>query len=93
MRFLPTGFGNGPAGTLGGSDSEHDGAPDTMELDESNELRLPAKKEKKKRKHVEVNGDVTADVPAKKSKKHRTPEEKEAKRERKRAREGSSTKP
>lgn len=93
MRFLPTGFGNGPAGTLGESDGEDDGAPGTMDLDEPNELQLPATKEKKKRKHVEVNGDVPADAPAKKSKKHRTPEEKEAKREKKRAREGSSTKP
>jgi len=93
MRFLPTGFGNGAAGTLGESDSENDAA---AEADETNELQLPPKKDKNKRKHREVNGDVPADAPAKKAKKHRTQEDKEAKREKKekkRAREGVSAKP
>lgn len=90
MRFLPTGFGHGAVGTIGESDSEDDAAPENAERVEADELRLPPKKEKKKRKHAEVNGDAPADAAAKKHKKHRTPEKKAARKEKKRAREGSS---
>jgi len=90
MRFLPTGFNGGDAGTLGDSDSEGDAPHETAGLGMPNELNLPSRKEKRKR--VEVNGDVPADLPAKKHKKHRTPEERRARKEKKRGREAESAK-
>jgi hypothetical protein len=88
MRFLPTGFGGGDVGTLGDSDSENDAPQETAGLGMPNGLNLPSKKVK--RKHAEVNGDAPVDAPAKKHKKHRTPEEKEARKEKKRGRERAS---
>jgi hypothetical protein len=83
MRFLPTGFGAGDAGTLGDSDSEGEAPRTTAGLGMPNELNLPSRKEK--RKHTELNGHASIDSPTKKHKKQRTTEEKKAKKEKKRA--------
>ncbi|KAF2827679.1 hypothetical protein CC86DRAFT_321965 [Ophiobolus disseminans] len=91
MRFLPTGFSGGDVGTLGESDSEDDTPQETAGLGMPNELNLPS--QKKKRKHVDVNGDVPTEVPSKKAKKHRTPEEKKARKEKKHSRQADTAKP
>jgi hypothetical protein len=96
MRFRPTGFGNGDAGTLGNSDSEDDTTQTTAGLGMPNELNLPSRKEK--RKHVVLNGDAKIDAPSKKHKKDRSAEdiqrkeERRAKKERKRAKEAVTAK-
>ena len=95
MRFLPTGFGGGDAGTLGNSDSEEDTPQVTAGLGLPNGLNLPSRKEK--RKHATVNGDDKMDS-SKKQKKHRSAEdvqrkeERRAKKEKKRAREAVASK-
>lgn len=90
MRFLPTGFGAGDAGTLGDSDSEGETPRTTAGLGMPHELNLPSRKEK--RKHSELNGDASIDPPSKKHKKQRTAEEKKAKKEKKRAQEATTAK-
>ena len=91
MRFLPTGFGGGVAGTLGDSDSEHEAPGGTAGLGMPNGLNLPSRSRKEKRKHADVTDVGTAELSSKKSKKHRTPEEihqkeaRRAKKEKKRA--------
>jgi hypothetical protein len=95
MRFMPTGFGSGDAGTLGNSDSEEDTPQETAGLGLPKELNLPSRKEK--RKHTDVNGDDVSESP-KKQKKQRTAEElqrkeeRRAKKERKRAQEALTAK-
>ncbi|KAL5121190.1 hypothetical protein ACEQ8H_001042 [Pleosporales sp. CAS-2024a] len=94
MRFMPTGFGHGDAGTLGDSDSEGEGPRETAGPGMPGELNLPSRKEK--RKHVELNGDSRTEAPAKKHKKPRTvehvqrKEERRAKKEKKRAQEAAA---
>jgi hypothetical protein len=89
MRFLPTGFGAGEAGTLGDSDSEGEAPQTTAGLGMPNELNLPSRKQK--RKHTDANGDSRIEPPSKKHKKPRTAEdvqrkeERRAKKEKKRA--------
>jgi hypothetical protein len=96
MRFLPTGFGGGNAGTLGDSDSEEDTPQVTAGLGMPNGLNLPSRKVK--RKHTELNGDARSESPSKKHKKHRTPEdvqrkeERRAKKEKRRAQEAALAK-
>jgi hypothetical protein len=70
MRFRPTGFGGGDAGTLGDSESEEEVLHGTAGLS------MPSRKEK--RKHTESNGDARAAS----SKKHRTAEDLQRKEER-----------
>jgi hypothetical protein len=85
MRFRPTGFGGGDAGTLGDSESEEEALHGTAGLGMPNGLHLPSRKEK--RKHTETNGDARPSS----SKKHRTAEdlqrkdERRAKKEKRRA--------
>jgi hypothetical protein len=76
MRFRPTGFGGGDAGTLGDSESEEEVLHGTAGLSMPNGLNLPSRKEK--RKHTESNGDARAAS----SKKHRTAEDLQRKEER-----------
>jgi hypothetical protein len=96
MRFLPTGFGAGDAGTLGNSDSEDDTPRATVGLGMPDELNLPSRKEK--RKHTALNGDAGTESLAKKHKKPRTAdeaqrkEERRAKKEKKRAQQAAATK-
>jgi hypothetical protein len=52
MRFLPTGFGTGDAGTLGDSDDEREAPKATAGLGMPSELNLPSRKEKQ-----ETRGD------------------------------------
>jgi hypothetical protein len=96
MRFRPTGFGSGDAGTLGNSDSEDNVPKTTAGLGMPDGLNLPSRKEK--RKHTALNGDVKADSPSKKHKKDRTAEdvqrkeERRAKKEKKRAKDAITAK-
>lgn len=67
MRFRPVGSGDGPAETLGSSESEGE--------DEKPEFKVPkgsSEKEERKRKHHHTEGDSTqaTAAPRKKSKKH-----------------------
>ncbi|KAH7085561.1 DNA-directed RNA polymerase I subunit RPA34.5-domain-containing protein [Paraphoma chrysanthemicola] len=96
MRFRPSGSGGGDLGTLGDSESEAEPHKDTAGLGMSDELNLPSRPRKDKRKHAETNGDARTESPARKHKKHRTPEEarkreeaKRAKKEKKRAHEAA----
>jgi virulence-associated protein VagC len=95
MRFMPTGFGSGEAGTLGNSDSEEDTPQGTAGLGLPKELNLPSRKEK--RKHTAVNEDDIILSP-KKQKKQRSAEElqrkeeRRAKKEKKRAQEAAAAK-
>jgi hypothetical protein len=96
MRFRPTGFGNGDAGTLGNSDDEEDPPQTTAGLGMPNELNLPSRREK--RRHTALNGDTKTDSPSKKHKKDRTiedferKEERRARKEKKRAKEAIAAK-
>jgi hypothetical protein len=96
MRFLPSGFGTGDAGTLGDSDSEGDAPQATAGLGMPSELNLPSRKEK--RKHTALNGDGGAESMAKKHKKHgatddaQRKEERRAKKEKKRAQQAAAAK-
>ncbi|KAF1920428.1 DNA-directed RNA polymerase I subunit RPA34.5-domain-containing protein [Ampelomyces quisqualis] len=95
MRFMPTGFGGGHAGTLGNSDSEEDTPQGTAGLGLPRELNLPSRKEK--RKHAAVNGDDVIEPPKKQKKQRSTEalqrkEERRAIKERKRAQEAAAAK-
>jgi hypothetical protein len=93
MRFLPTGFGSGDAGTLGDSESEEEMLHGTAGLGMPNGLNLPSRK-REKRKHTEVNDDARSGS----SKKHKTvedvqrKEERRAKKEKRRAQEAALAK-
>ncbi|KAF2025036.1 hypothetical protein EK21DRAFT_104235 [Setomelanomma holmii] len=98
MRFRPTGFGNGAAGALGDSESEDELPQETAGLGTPDELNLPSRIRKEKRKHAEANGEASTEAPSKKPKKHRTAEEQKqkdearrAKKEKKRAQEAALT--
>ncbi|KAH8727253.1 DNA-directed RNA polymerase I subunit RPA34.5-domain-containing protein [Phaeosphaeriaceae sp. PMI808] len=85
MRFLPTGFGKGNAGTLGDSDSEDNTPQETTGSSMLDDLNLPSRKEK--RKHQEVIGGMRTESALKKKKKKgiETSGDRRAKKEKKRA--------
>jgi hypothetical protein len=85
MRYFHSGFGEEDPGILGPSDSENEppepaglGVPNGTHAPMTQELSKP-----EKRKYVETNGVEGPEPSPKKHKKHRTPEEIQAREERK----------